>query len=562
MSRWSNWSSGTEERKLGFARFITEAAKNQTVIPTNDPAGYAQQQGWVAAPFGYYKDSNGRVVARSVEGQLVQYDETPLGGGAGNRGGQAAPLDTGNPAVTAGQTPADRARSMGLQSNGRGSYLDQSGNVVARTVNNELVFYDENGGSITDGGGGMALATSQPSWRDDVTGLIVVPPALPDTPKEIATIPDPTPAQAPEGYNSFINKKKLDMYAAKKEEEEAIKQQQQKEAETEQKFRETEQSSALYDKIQKAIEVASGSEDPLKQEMASSLKTTVETEADRIAKFFQYTPEGEHEKLSRKTMTSLIKTTQSEVILASVNGDVDAAYETGKYSEADASALDGIEKDVVPYVKAQMPKMPQEKYVGEELENDPDVTHKAYNGELVGFSVYIEKDGDVTDQEYQKWFDKLDINQNKNIDDAIRNSYVVPNPVEIAFDTNGKSVNGKEDRKKAAFEALKIWKREILPDLPFNTHITVKPDSPEKKNLYAMAGFGGQFKDGEREPGILFTSGGSMEAVVIMDENGKKVLEPIGDSPKLSKFEEAYINLVDQDLNIMEEILVMETLFG
>ena len=49
----------------------------------------------------------------------------------------------GNPTVASGQNPADRARAMGLQSKGNGSYVDQSGNVVARTVNNELVFYDD-----------------------------------------------------------------------------------------------------------------------------------------------------------------------------------------------------------------------------------------------------------------------------------------------------------------------------------------------------------------------------------------------------------------------------------
>ena len=90
------------------------------------------------------------------------------------------PVDMGNPAVTAGQNPADRARALGLQSNGKGGYIDpQSGQLVARTVNNELVFYDDNGGVVSDGGGGMALTQAQPSWSDPVTGALVVPPGKP-----------------------------------------------------------------------------------------------------------------------------------------------------------------------------------------------------------------------------------------------------------------------------------------------------------------------------------------------------------------------------------------------
>ena len=52
-------------------------------------------------------------------------------------------VDPGNPSAMQG--PAERARSLGLQSNGRGGYIDpNSGQVVAQTVNGELVFYSQN----------------------------------------------------------------------------------------------------------------------------------------------------------------------------------------------------------------------------------------------------------------------------------------------------------------------------------------------------------------------------------------------------------------------------------
>ncbi len=103
---------------------------------------------------------------------------------------------------------------MGLISNGSGAYTDQEGNIVARTVNNELVFYDSRagGGAVSDGSGGAELTQSAPSWVDPVTGLIVVPPGQPETPEELKAVPDPTPATPPAGYDAFVNNKKKNMY--------------------------------------------------------------------------------------------------------------------------------------------------------------------------------------------------------------------------------------------------------------------------------------------------------------------------------------------------------------
>ena len=116
------------------------------------------------------------------------------------------------------ETPAQMAQRMGLQSDGSGGYIDPStGEVVARTVNNELVFYDPQGGAISAQSDGAQLTQAQPSWVDPVTGEITVPPGQPESPEEIAAVPDPTPAQAPAGYNAFMNKAKKDAYAAQEQ---------------------------------------------------------------------------------------------------------------------------------------------------------------------------------------------------------------------------------------------------------------------------------------------------------------------------------------------------------
>ena len=116
------------------------------------------------------------------------------------------------------ESPEDMAKRMGLQSDGSGGYIDPStGQVVARTVNNELVFYDPQGGSISAQSGGAQLTQSQPSWVDPVTKQLTVPPGQPESPEEVAAIPPPVPAQAPAGYSVFMNKAKKDAYAAQEQ---------------------------------------------------------------------------------------------------------------------------------------------------------------------------------------------------------------------------------------------------------------------------------------------------------------------------------------------------------
>lgn len=125
---------------------------------------------------------------------------------------EAANTDMGNPTGTGAVSPAERAAQLGLQSDGHGSYLDPAtGQVVARTVNNELVFYDQSrasGGAIADGSGGAALTQASPSWVDPDNGMIVVPPAKPETEEEIASIPKTTPATEPTGFSKFMQKQK------------------------------------------------------------------------------------------------------------------------------------------------------------------------------------------------------------------------------------------------------------------------------------------------------------------------------------------------------------------
>ena len=168
-SRWSNWSTGSEAKPLGFAAFMAEAAVDQ---PGGNPTGPGSQE-----------------------------------------------------------TPAQKAERMGLISDGHGSYMDPNTNeIVARTVNGELVFYDggAGGGATSDGEGGAdqgAASTSGsgvPTYRDPDTGMVTAIPATPETPEARAAVPDHTPATAPAKFDDFIKQQKAAQAAANQAPEEEI----------------------------------------------------------------------------------------------------------------------------------------------------------------------------------------------------------------------------------------------------------------------------------------------------------------------------------------------------
>jgi len=150
-SRWSRWG-GSSKKKNGFSSFLKEAQDQHGVNPTGPASG---------------------------------------------------------------ETPAMKAKRMGLVSDGHGAYSDpQTGEVVARTVNGELVFYDggAGGGASSDGEGGGEGAmdpagAATPVYTDPETGLAKMPSAQPSTPAERDQVPAHTPATAPAGMEKFIAKK-------------------------------------------------------------------------------------------------------------------------------------------------------------------------------------------------------------------------------------------------------------------------------------------------------------------------------------------------------------------
>jgi hypothetical protein len=518
MSRWAHWSSGTEEKKLGFSSFQLIAEMGQPV--QGDPDQIIQQNGWQHRGYGYYVDASGQTVARVMDGQLYMVNSEP------NEVDKQ--IDTGNPTNAAsGMKPADRARSMGLQSNGRGGYIDpKTGQTVARTVNNELVFYDQRpgGGAVSDGAGGQKIAQDTPSWQDPVTGLVVTPPAKPESAQEIAAIPDPIPAQSPSGYNKFIQQKKLLSYAQHKQEYE----QQQADLAANQEYEAAmepyqsgEASKLWLMKFMKKIDAAMA--DPEKSEMAENALLKLQSSA---AMYSQLLNKSNPEDLPE------VQETLSRYIISSAKGlDVKAAHFGAK--------LDSI---------AQQQRSEYQDFQKSLEEGDPNVDQ--VEGERVVFTL-----------------DKRPPTEDMSQEDGAL-VFNAASEVGQDFDTMPTSMMGiewdsfedtedKEANKLTAMDALKTWRQKVLPNLSpgtilYNVPLEGGRDGNQRERIYKLAGFGDVDSIGDTN--MQF-------GLVVHDENGQPKVVPVGGEDS-SRINEAYLTFLDMKLNTSHINTLYEHLFN
>ena len=520
MSRWRNWSTGTVQ-KMGFSNFLAESG---TPMP-GDPEEIAQQNGWTSKGYGWYQDSSGQIVARNIGGTMYQYDSPPSEADT--------QIDQGNPTPAgSAMKPADRARSMGLQSNGKGGYIDpKTGQVAARTVNNELVFYDggPGGGAVSDGAGGQNIATSQPSWQDPETGLIIVPPAKPETPQELAAIPDPVPAQSPQSFNSFVQQKKLQVYAQNAQEREA----ESREQALKDRYDDSEQMHDVYFMITNAIKKAQESEDPIKMDAADRLKESLEEDADDIELIFQNIPD-----LNPKAVVSaMVIKARDEAIDATQpenedEKDYDQMMEQGfKGGSGLATFIKQLRSNIEP----------------QQQDNLPD--QDRFEVEGVGGKVKFEilNDGLVEEDFYEDMGARTE--QNRDLSSFQRNHFTPGNKVEVNWDV----ADGVEEGQGAAIDAMRTWKQKILPVLPVGSVVEAHPELGNQEQLtrlYMALGFGS------------YDNSITLTGIVTIGEDGEKYMQPIGEQDKMDRVREAYLPLVYQEINTEYQVFVEEMLFA
>lgn len=518
MSDWSRWSN-KRDMKHSFSGFLSEAGS----FMSGDPKEIAMQKGWKPDNFGWYRDGTGNVVARSIGGKMVVYDGNP-------NTNLPSQTDMGNPAVTAGQKPAERARTMGLQSNGKGGYVDDSGQVVARTVNGELVFYDGNGGAVTDGAGGKDMVMSQPSWVDPDTGLIMVPPAQPETPEELAATPDPLPATPPMGFDLFVKQKHKQMKADIQAQRQAEADVQQKEQEVEEKYNDEGPMNNVYLLSKAAMEKAEQTGDEDKMETVGHMNDVMDEYAESMKVYFENIPPELHEGLPREVFRELVKKSK----MRSKYGNNDEQFNPEKVI---TSLNDVFQKN---YPKENL-KPTSRVEPGESEVEGKLITYSllAKDGAPKGVTLPTNKGGP------QQYIDNAYEDAKTTID------------VEwmVKDDIKG---DDKRQNRLAALEALKMWRDKILPSLPEGVILQNDPSDDaggQRRRIYDMAGFGSE----EEEDGKLT---GKMRAFVTKDEEGNNVLMPIGYQAPRRGIEEAYVNYAFMNLNITEREVVSEMLFG
>jgi hypothetical protein len=499
---------------------------------SGDPAQIANQNGWQGDNFGWYRDNTGKVVARSIGGKMVVYD-------GDQQQTTPAQTDMGNPAITAGQTPAERARTMGLQSNGKGGYVDDSGQVAARTVNGELVFYDDKGGAISDGAGGQALTQSSPSWVDPDSGLILVPPAQPETPEEKASTPDPLPATPPMGFDLFITQKHKKAKADAQAQRQAEADVQQKEQELADKYSQTPGMQPVYDRAMQIIDMAEKSGDEDKIAGAGILKGFLEDRADDLAEYFAATPEEGHQELGVTALKGSVQEAKYQAMLAKYEDDWRALSNSG---EADGLNSTGHSiEDLIPTVLKYNEPKPNT------LIKDKKLTVK---GKETNWEIH--NDGKMKEgaMEAIKKLGGSIPEELNNLDSALENHY---EPAQYLDVTWGVIDGAKEttDNRMIALDAMKTWRNDILPNLPVGSVVSATPDVFRKglSSIYKKAGFG--------SVGDNNTLNG-----VVMIVDGKKVMVPISDEMEEEfRLEKYYLNQLNEGISIERELFIAEMAF-
>jgi len=553
MSDWRKWSS--RDTRKSFSGF--QLKESGQVIP-GDPKAVAAQQGWTPDNFGWYRDKTGNVVARSIAGKLMTINQDEQPGGTTPSG----TLDTGNPSGASGMTPADRARSMGLQSNGKGGYMDDSGNVVARTVNNELVFYDNgaSGGVVSDGGGGMALSQSQPSWVDPDTGLIMVPPAQPETPSELAAIPDPTPATPPMGFDNFIKQRHLQVKAEKAE----ARQEAEKQEKIDQKYQSNSTLNAAYVKLNIMMKAASESGDTKKEDVSNRVREKLEQRADEFVELFDLIGPEHHDEIADLIPKILIQGAKWDWFKDNMLDPIDNDTSLSKEERAEQSIIAFADPD---HGKRHFAKLSENESRLRELMNhavnvnkDKEERTLRVPGKLVYFELTNRNDptrdpSDLYPEDHTTPAKKSLLKAAKK---ELKKYDTEPNGeiTQISWDRAGEEVEDVEERREIAIDALRTWKRKILPSLKPGTIVYNDPQfggrgDNQRERIYQLAGFGERSDKYNGQYGI------------VVEKDGKSVVMPLfGKETKKRGLEEQILHALHFRISIAEEKDIYNCLFS
>ena len=405
--------------------------------------------------------------------------------------GPMAPSEQGNPTPggLGGQTPAEKAKQLGLRSNRHGSWLDSEGNIVARTVNGELVFYEPGGGAVSDSGGGSDLAMAKPTWTDPVSGMAMTPPSKPETPEEIAAVPAATPAQAPAGYERFMQQRKEDLYKDDMLNAQAQQEIEQQQMEVDQKYIDN-GIIGVQMRLQALIGRAQENGSKYQMAVASAVTDKMNGDVDKFAEYFSTTPQEDHDKLMQAIVRHTVNLSKKELFDAKILPRIKQAMKDGDYDKVRALNKfnnsewieDEREVDNLRGVKsAESLKGMKSKVKGKHV-------HYDLNTPELFFSDKGTSDNDKRKEE-TLWTTAEELGRENGVRD-------INNAVEIEWSVPGGKDEDDSMNRKIAMDSLYTWRDKVLPSIPAGTVVYSKTalggdkgEGDSRINLYKMAGF-------------------------------------------------------------------------
>ena len=175
---------------------------------------------------------------------------------------------------------SEKLKMQGFEHQGFNNYRRNDG-TSAKIINGEIIYYNANGEVSAEDGGGLSVMGAKPTWSRPSDGQSMTPPAQPETPDEIASVPDPVPAQPPMGYDKFMNDKAIE--ARKAEERQTMVDLAQKVVND--KFEMGGPISRAFKiKADRIVGEMQSSRDPDDRVLAANMTDVINDEADNITK--------------------------------------------------------------------------------------------------------------------------------------------------------------------------------------------------------------------------------------------------------------------------------------
>ena len=287
-------------------------------------------------------------------------------------------LGGSSPRTAGGASNSEKLKQQGFQHTGFNNYQKQDG-TRAKIIAGEIIYYNATGEVEPESDGGLKMMGAKPTWKRPDDGQAMTPPAHPETPDEIAAVPDAVPATPPMGYDKFMNSKSL---AARKQQELQFAVDQQK-SEVDNKYSSVPLGNAFNLRMNGFIDELINSEDPEQQMIGSIMMDSMIDNADT---FVQTLNDVDIEKrpaaiqsmarmIERDARISYLRDQEPEVEEEKIEGEVESPM-SSELEDVDEMEPDEVEN---PLLQKELDDQTAE---AEQFEKDFNTTAEDYLNSL------------------------------------------------------------------------------------------------------------------------------------------------------------------------------------